>query len=432
MIIFYLYFALLSPMKKSIPFMTTLAFLSALASHIALAELTLEDAIDIALRENPQLHATRQEVEVAYGRALQGRLWPNPELELTAEEVPVGSGGLSSSKNLIGLAQTIPFPGEKSLDRRIGNAGIHGAESEYLGHRAQLVRQVKEAFFRALAAQERLAVAEQLFTLAKSLVEATTKRVAAGAATDQEQLRAEVEQERAAVAWSSQRRQLTEAEKSLAGLLGQSDKPLPRLHGSWEHAANLLEIADRRAQFPEEHPDLRSARHHVAQTELELRRTKLDMLPNPSLGVAIGVDEAANETIMDVHLSFPLPLFDRAQGRRREARAVADIAGYDLTAIEQGLLEQWAVTEARLIAAAEQVETYRVRILPKAEKALQLVQRGFDAGRFGLLELLDIQRTTAEARMTYYDKLFELHAAAARLEALLPIPNHNKKEDSQE
>jgi cobalt-zinc-cadmium efflux system outer membrane protein len=135
---------------------------------------------------------------------------------------------------------------------------------------------------------------------------------------------------------------------------------------------------------------------------------------------------------MDFRVSLPLPLFDRAQGRKRTTRAMADIARFDRVTIEQGLLERWSVAEARIAAAAEQVEAYRVRILPKAEKALQLVKRGYDAGRFDLLDLLDIQRTTAESKMAYYDKLFELHAAGADLESLLPPEDRNTEKGNQE
>ena len=422
----------LSPMKKPITCVFALSLVCAAATITAPGDLTLDEVIDISLRDNPQILAMRQKVEVANGRAVQAGLWSNPELALTAEEVPIDSGGLSSSKNLIGIAQTVPFPGKKSLDRKIAHAEIQAAESDYVSQQLELVRRVKHAFYRTLASQEKLVVAEQLLALAKSLVETTAKRVDAGAATDQEQLRAEIEEERAGVQWSSQRRELTEAQKHLATLLGQPDNPVLHLHGTWGRISHVVEVADRRTQSVQQHPDLRAAVEQVERAELELRRAKLDPMPDPSFGVAAGNDGAANEAIMDFRVSLPLPLFDRAQGRKRTTHAMADIARFDLVTIEQGLLERWSVAEARIAAAAEQVEAYRVRILPKAERALQLVQRGYDAGRFDLLDLLDIQRTTAESKMAYYDKLFELHAAGADLESLLPPEDRNTKKGNQE
>ena len=79
------------------------------------------------------------------------------------------------------------------------------------------------------------------------------------------------------------------------------------------------------------------------------------------------------------------------------------------------------------------------RILPKANEALRLVQTGFEQGKFGFIDLLDTQRTTAEVRLTYQQKLLELNVAQAELEALLggtrrtqirtrhPVPKRNHK-----
>jgi outer membrane protein TolC len=63
--------------------------------------------------------------------------------------------------------------------------------------------------------------------------------------------------------------------------------------------------------------------------------------------------------------------------------------------------------------------------LVEASEQLQLVQGGFEQGKFGFIELLDTQPTTAEARLTYQQKLLELNVAQAELDALLSIvPTH--------
>ncbi|MCX6908022.1 MAG: TolC family protein, partial [Verrucomicrobia bacterium] len=134
---------------------------------------------------------------------------------------------------------------------------------------------------------------------------------------------------------------------------------------------------------------------------------------------AAGSDNAADMTLMAFRVSVPLPIFDRAQGRKREARANADIARYDLNTTELRLARDLAVADERLRAAFRQVESYRARILPKVEGALRLVRTGYDAGKLGLLDLLDTQRTAVEARLAYYDKLLELNVAQAELESLL-------------
>jgi cobalt-zinc-cadmium efflux system outer membrane protein len=122
---------------------------------------------------------------------------------------------------------------------------------------------------------------------------------------------------------------------------------------------------------------------------------------------------------MQFGVSLPLPIIDRSRGRRQEARAETAAAGAKLAAIEQQLLRDWRTASQRLRTAAQQVTAYRERILPKANEALRLVQRGFEEGKFRFIDLLDTQRTAAEARLGYQQKLLELNIAQANIEALL-------------
>jgi cobalt-zinc-cadmium efflux system outer membrane protein len=199
----------------------------------------------------------------------------------------------------------------------------------------------------------------------------------------------------------------------LATLLGRPREPLGALHGELRAVIPAVDAA-----ALAQHPNIRAARAGQEGAELEWRRAKLEPLPDVTLGVAGGRDAATDENLLEFRVSLPLPLFDRGQGRKRETRALAAMARYELTAIEQRLAQDFAVTEARLRAAGEQVQTYRTRILPKAEEALKLVRGGFEAGKFGFLDLVDTQRTLAEARLAYLDKLLELNLAVADLEAL--------------
>jgi cobalt-zinc-cadmium efflux system outer membrane protein len=389
----------------------------------------LDEALRVAVAGNPSLRAAREQAEAAAGRAAQARLWANPEVELSSEGVSPKGAGFSSGQNLVGVSQTVPFPGKKSLDAQIGRKGIALAEWEYLGREIELVREVKTGFVSALAAEKKVAVSEELVELARSLARATRKRVEAGAAPDQERLRAEVELDRAMVDLTAARRELAEAQETLGTLMGRAREPVGPLQGELREAADRPALEQVREQMLARHPSIRAAVAGKERAELELRRARIEPMPDVAVGVAGGRDSGQDETLMEFRLSLPLPLFDRSQGRKREARAEAEIAKYDLASTEQRLIRELSVVDARLRAAAEQVEAYRTRILPRAEEAVQLVRGGFEAGRFGFLDLVDTQRTLAESRLAYYEKLSELNAAQAEYEALIGKATLEKWQD---
>jgi len=380
---------------------------------------TLERLIAEARRANPALLAARQEVEAVRGQASQARAWPNPEVELSAEDVPTGGGGLSASKNLVGVTQTLPFPSKTHFASAAGGEAVAAARWEYRSREAVLERDVKAAFYRTLAADHRHAAAKDLHELTRSLSDAAGRRARAGAAPEQERLRAEIEMGRAAVEVEAARQAAAEARQALALLVGRAGDPLEPLAGGLRETIDAAEVAHSSEGGEARHPEALAAAARRRQASLESSRAGAERLPDLKLGAAYGRDQAMGEDVMEFRVALPLPLFDRSGGRRQEARARAVGAAHDEVATNQRLRERIGVLAARLRTEAEQVEAYRAGILPKAQEAMRMVRGGYDAGKFGFADLVDTQRTVTEVRLGYWERVLEMNLTAAELEALV-------------
>ena len=381
--------------------------------------LTLEGAIRLALESNPQLRAADSQISSAAGRAYQSKLWSNPELELSAEDWPTGGGGFTDAKKLIGVSQTVPFPGKKKLDSRIGSLGVRVSQAEYGAQRVELVREVKTAFFEVLAAGRLVGVARELVAVSESSATTARKRVQAGAAADQEQLRAEIPLEEARTELAGFEREQEIARQKLAMLLGHPDLQAAPVSGALAETGDLSLLKDGPARWLARHPSVVAAQANKERTEVENRRARLEPYPDVKLGAAGGQDAGGGGSIVQFTVSVPVPIIDRSKGRKQEAQANVSVAESELAAVEHRLLRDWGMASQRLRTAVEQVANYRERILPKANEALRLVQRGFEEGKFGFIDLLDTQRTAAQVRLTYQHRLLELNVAQAEIEALL-------------
>jgi len=381
--------------------------------------LTLESAIRLALESNPQLRAANSQIDSAAGRAYQSKLWSNPELELSAEDWPTGGGGFTDAKKLVGVSQAVPFPGKKKLDGTIGRLGIRVSEAEYGVQRVDLVREVKTAFFEVLAAGQLVEVARELVAVAESSATTARKRVQAGAAADQEQLRAEIPLEEARTELAGFERLQEISRQKLAMLLGRPDLQAAPVSGALAETVDLSVLKDGPAQWLAWHPSVLMARANKERAEAESRRARLEPYPDVKLGAAGGQEAGGSGSIVQFMLTVPLPIIDQSKGRKQEAHANVSVAEAELASVEQRLLRDWGMASQRLRTAVQQVANYRERILPKANEALRLVQRGFEEGKFGFIDLLDTQRTAAQARLAYQQKLLELNVAQADIEALL-------------
>ncbi len=380
--------------------------------------LTLADAQQIAREHNPALHATRQEIDVARADARQARLWPNPELELSAEDVPAEDVGLSRSENMIGLSQAVPFPGKRSRDVRIAEHAIAVAEWETARHESELARDVTMAFARAVVAERKVHQLGDLAGLAATMARATARRVESGAAPDQEQLRAELEHERARIDLASAQRDQRQARHALALLLGTDPDTLPALGDGLREQIDPATLPTWNLTTTAAHPAARAAHARRDQAEAAVGRARLDPWPDLTVGVAAGRNAGTDEDLVEFSVSLPLPVFDHGQARRQQARARARAARADVAAVDQQLREQFLTARARVVTAHDQVAAYRERMLPKAAEALRLVQAGFDAGKLGFADLIDTQRTATQVHLDYLERLLELNLALADWETV--------------
>jgi outer membrane protein, heavy metal efflux system len=382
---------------------------------------TLDEAIRLALANSPELRAAGAQVDAAAGRAWQAKKWSNPELELSAEDWPVDNGrGFSDAKQTIGIAQTLPFPGKKSFDKQIGDQGIKLSEAELALRRTELVRDVKAGFFRVLAAERRVEVSTQLLAVAETSATAARKRADAGAAPQQEQLRAEVQQEQARNELMEFQRELAAERQGLATMLGRPDLKDVSLSGALADTPDYGLMETNAENTLARHPSAAAAQANVDRARLEHRRARLEPYPDLKVGVTGGRIGESDQSIIQLGVSLPLPIIDRAKGRKQEARANIIVAEAESQAVQQQLQREWANAQKRYRTAVEQVMNYRERILPKADEALRLVQTGFEQGKFNFTDLADTQRTAAETRLAYQQKLLEMNIARAELEALLP------------
>lgn len=397
------------------------------------AALTLDDAIHTALAKSPRLAAARGSIEATEGLAEQERAWPNPALFYSAEEVP-REGSISDGKNILGVSQTIPFPLKKVYEGRAGRSAVEAARNDYGVSALSLERDVKIAFYRAIAAKQSVAIARELTETARGFAGAARLTVDSGGAPLQEALRAEIELERARADSIAHEREWELAREDLFILIGEAprdadivgdlpaDTALATMRGPARPSAAMdatgsANTTGSARDRGDAHPLLEAAAARVDAADHALRRAKVEPLPDFDLSFGAGRDEA-DVDIIELEAAVSIPLFNFGGGMRREKRAELEIARANLAASQRNLEAGRSAARKTFRAAAEQASAYHDRILPRAEQALDLVRRGFEAGKFGFIDVLDTQRTLSEARLAYVETLLALNSARAEWEAL--------------
>lgn len=397
---------------------------SALWSVTTLA-LTLDQAEARALARNPVLAAAVSASEAAEGEAVQAGLLSNPELSYSRENMGNRSlTGLDGPASVWQLIQRVELSGARGARRDGARAEAEAAQWRAGGMRASLLAEVRIAWVEVLAAQQRAAFAGELTQLVKSTRDAVAAQVKAGKVSPVELTRVEV----AAAALQRREQQarltLVAARQRLAGAQGLASPDFGALPAGLP-PLRPLPPQDVFVQELPGHPVLREAEAQSRARAADVRAARAARLPAPTFSVGQTVFEDAGESAWQVGVGLPLPLFDRNQGKTRAAEARLQESRTLQEAATQQLRGELEVLYPEVQGLEQQLLTFEQSVLPASDEAFQAVNKGYRYGKFGLLDVLDAQRTLIDTRFDYLDTLTNYHRQRNRLDALMGSTQEN-------
>jgi cobalt-zinc-cadmium efflux system outer membrane protein len=379
----------------------------------ASAPLTLDAAIRRAFLSNPGLRAAGRDLDIAAGQRMQAGLVPNPELSYLSEGVKK-----DARTTTVQINQAIELGGKRGARITLAERERELASADLASYRSALRADVVAAFFDVLTAQERLLLAQASQELSQKVTAAASRRVIAGKISP-------VEETRARVAEASTKIELGQAANDLA--LAKR-----RLAATWGSSEPILGAVATPAMPVGAHPTTGELIAHLpaapqiarARREIDRQKALADVERSrrfPDLTVSLGSkrDEQIGNRQTVVGLAVPIPLFDRNQGNLLSALRRTDKARDELQAVENNLTVELAQASLRLNAAASELAILRDEILPGAQSAYEAGTKGFEAGKFSFLDVLDAQRTLFQAKTQYVRALGESHRAAADIERII-------------
>jgi cobalt-zinc-cadmium efflux system outer membrane protein len=277
--------------------------------------------------------------------------------------------------------------------------------------------EAKKAFVDVLATAERLAFTADLLRLSEQVQRTVSARVQAGKVFPIEETRTRVTVSTARFQAQQARSSHEAAKKRLAALWGSTAPIFEGVSGSLDTTAPIPSLEALAAQV-QKNPDIArwASEMDARQAQVEVARSRA--VPDLTVSGGVRYLNETKETAFVLGLSLPLPLFDRNQGGILEAHARLSKAELERRAAAVRVSTALADAYQSLASAATEVATLQNEVLPAAEEAFQATQEGYRLGKFGLLDVLDIQRTLFESRGRYLEALATYHKAVADLERL--------------
>jgi cobalt-zinc-cadmium efflux system outer membrane protein len=367
------------------------------------------------LARHPALLAAQREVEVSEAGQIQAGARPNPTLSAEVEDTR-----RATRTTTVLLAQPIEFGGKRSARLQAADRTRDLALANLNDRRAEIRAGVAAAYFDVLIAQEREQLAEASLKLTQRGTQAVSNRVTAGKVSPIEETRAKLAEATVRMEALRARSELATARQRLASAMGSPVAAVQVQSTGTSIPAELEagQIDLRWRQSPAGQRARAEVERAAALVEVERGR----QTPDVTLTVGARRDAEAQRQIAVVGVSIPIPFFDTNRGGVLASQRRLDQARDELALAELRIQTELQAAVEQLRTSRSEAKSLQDEVLPAAQNAHDATAAGYELGKFGLLEVLDAQRSLLQARTQYLQALSSAHRAAVDLERLLGEP----------
>lgn len=381
-------------------------------------QLIRETFIQMVLDQNPSVEAARQAWQAALERYPQATTLEDPVLSYGFSPASISEPD-SRYGQVLAVSQRLPFPGKLRLQGVIAKAEAEAAHEDLQTVRLDLATIASLFFDDYYVVHRALEINEEHVQLLEDFKRIATAQYAAGEASQQDPILAEVE-----LAHLSHRQLILQSTREVLvaqintllhrrpeGLVPQppSNLPLPLI--PLEKTEKLQEEA------LSIRPELRSNSARIRGGQAAVDLEKKDFFPDFEARTSFNSMWNMSEHRWVVGVAVNLPI------QRKRIRAGIAEAKAELIRIEN---QHWRLEDqirsevqkalVRLREAHHVIELYRNRLLPAAHDQVQAALSGFRTGQDSFLVLIEAEKNQRSVELSYHESLAEVHRRTAELD----------------
>jgi outer membrane protein TolC len=387
--------------------------------------MSLDDALVIALKHNPDIMKARQEIRAASGRFWSGISLPQPELSYSYEYMPLGKSLSSFGERTIEVAQELDFPTTYLLRGQALNAESAIAEWQFRKAAIGVMADVKRSYWEAKAKEGQLVIAMKNFDLADEFSRKAGIRYDAGDGTWLEKMTANVQRTQALNGIATARNEQTVALTNFLLLLGRRvEKDMTcQLSDSLEFRQRSFAVDELEQAALRKNPEIKIAEFEIKSGEKKKALAWSSLLPGFKFAWSKQALEGGRNDYYGAAFGASIPLWFLFDQRGQIEQAAAGVRGaeYEYAGRKNSL--NASINEAFLNFANQerQLLLYKNELLPQAGEVYRTASISYDAGEIGYLELLQSNQTLIGVQSGYIDALLGYHQAVIRIEELSGI-----------
>jgi len=388
--------------------------------------ITIDDAVEIFLRQNLELVAGRYDIETAEAEKLTARLRPNPQFTLGLADLPLNLSGpfIKEQTYSYGVSRTIELGGKRSKRIDVATANADVARGQFQMTVWQLTNDLKRKFYTVVLNQSLLNLARENEATFTEIVKHTSELVNAGEISGLDLERVEVEKLKFDTDLANSERDYEVALRDLRFTLGGDYRAMDiEVAGTMDYEPYQFSFTELRDKALAERPDLKAAQLSERAADANIRLQNAQRIPDLSLGG--GIDQAPSGTsTYTAGIGITLPISDRNQGERAKALIEKKKAQNQEQLVTNQVLSDVDKALVAFEMQKRRVDLYRTGVITKVNDIQRLTEVALKAGESSTLDLLDAIRTRRDTLAGFYQTLFDYQMSLLDVELATATPLH--------
>ena len=391
--------------------------------------LQLQELIEEALQNNPELQASYNGWKATEAGVSQAASLPDPVLGFNLMNLPTNSYQFDQepmSGKQISLMQMFPFPGKLSLKEKIAGESAKVKGLQYQELQNQLIKNLKSTYYNLFYIDKAIETSEKNTTLLKQFTQIAETRYRVGKGLQQDVLRSQVELSKITEKLIGLKQKRIALAAQLNTLLNRPpEKAIGKIDDLQEISLEL-DFSQLKALAEEHRPFLKAWEAMVRQGQQKVQLAKKGYLPDFNLGIGYTQRDVLKNGMGGVDylsgmVNMTLPLyFWKKQNKKVQEEQLNEISlNKHYESVRQQVQGELEIKLNDLRKNQQLLELYKGGIIIQASQALQSSLAAYQVNKVDFLTVLNNQMMLFNYELEYYRVLSDYHKTVAELEAIV-------------
>ena len=361
---------------------------------------------------NAEIKALEQRLEGLAAISSQAKQLPNPELNFETENFSGDRDGFTETENTVTISQKIELGGKRGARARNASANESLAKAKMKLKLCELLENVYITYAETLLSQTRLSLAKEQEGFSRRILSSVREKVKLGGSLQGEQTKAEIALNLAKLDVRKLESELVQNKLKLSSFWHGDLTEIGQL-SNLEQIETTLDL-----EKVDDFPLLALETLRVESLESTLETQKALAVPDVTIQGGYRRFEDTNEDAFVGGFSLPLNIFNRNKGSIKNASKTLESVRIARNGKKQNLINVLKSLQESRNILLEEHNSLNKTLLPNSKNALSQIQKAYQLGRVGYLDLSDSWRIYFETRSRAAQNSYQQQVNQAKISSL--------------